>query len=219
LSASGEKVTDYSSSRESGWRDAGDESIDETIEQNLAAGRKGAAARIAWDAGRFEQALAWFREIELHYQAGACLRSLGRHREALEELLLTPSDGAHYRKACLEIVPAARALETLEFDVDRYLARFVDEGPKQPDEIDVFMQLAQLYRARDFAQGARRCCAKILALDPQHAEALAMRAQIDERAARPAHDSSTPPGELPSLPTLEEYVRLARANAPPRPGD
>src|SRR5690606_26261008 len=81
LGAPGEVITEYAGSREAGWRGAGADAIDESIRQMLAAGRKGAAARIAWDAGRHEQALEWFLELDLHYQAGACLRALGRHQE------------------------------------------------------------------------------------------------------------------------------------------
>ncbi len=215
LSASGEVVTEYAGSREAGWRDAGSESIDESIRQMLASGRKGAAARVAWDAGRHEQALEWFLELDLHYQAGACLRALGRMEEALERLLRVPTDGPHYRKACFELVPAAKALGRLDFDVDRFLARFVEHGPQDTAEIPTFLELAELYRERDFAAGAIRCVSKILALESTNGRALALRGELAARVER-TRKASAPAIQrgLPELPTLEEFVALARANAP-----
>lgn len=204
-------------SREAGWRNAGSEAIDESIRQMLASGRKGAAARVAWDAGRHEQALEWFRELELHYQAGACLRALGRMEEAIEALLRVPTDGPHYRKACFELVPAAKALSRLDFDIDRFFARFVEHGPQDVAEIATFLELAELYRAGQFAGGAIRCVSKILALDAKNERALALRAELGARAERPRPTAAPAvQRDLPELPTLEEFIALARANAPAR---
>lgn len=217
LSASGETVTEYAGTREQGWRGAGDAALEESIRQLLAAGRKGAAARVAWDAGRHEQALEWFRELDLHYQAGACLRALGRMEEAIDSLLRVPTDGPHYRKACFELVPAAKALSRLDFEVDRFFTRFVEGGPSDVAEIPTFLELAELYREGQFAAGAARCVSKVLALDPAHEGALAMRSALGGRAERPQAIAAAPALErgLPELPTLEEFIALARANAPP----
>jgi tetratricopeptide (TPR) repeat protein len=218
LSASGEVVSEYSGSREAGWRDASSESIDESIRQLLESGRKGAAARIAWDAGRHEQALGWFRELGLHYQAGACLRALGRMQEALEALLQVPIDGPHYRKAAFELVPVANALSRIDFDIDRFFTKLIDEGPREPEEIATFLELAQLYRRADFLRGAVRCVGKVLALDPKHAAALALRSELEGRATPSARPQPMPVAQrgLPELPTLEEFTALARAHVPPR---
>ncbi len=216
LSASGEVVTEYAGTREQGWRGAGDAALEESIRQLLAAGRKGAAARVAWDAGRHEQALEWFRELDLPYQAGACLRALGRTEEAIDSLLRVPTDGPHYRKACFELVPAAKALSRLDFEVDRFFTRFVEHGPQDVAEIPVFLELAELYREGQFAAGAARCVSKVLALDPKHEGALAMRAALGGRTERAQRVAAAPALErgLPELPTLEEFIALARANAP-----
>jgi hypothetical protein len=214
LGAGGEVVTEYSGSREAGWREEGAAaSIDELIKQNIESGKKGAAARIAWDAGRFEQALVWFRELELYYQVGACLRALGRHEEALTELMKV-GPGPHYRKACLELVPAAVALAQLDIEVDRYLASFVDEGPREKEDVPVFIALARLYRDVVSRDSARRVAGKVLAFDAGNAEAKELRAELDVKRA----PSSLPPSEsargLPPLPTLDEFVKLARKHAP-----
>lgn len=213
LGAGGEVVTDYSGSREAGWREESAlASIDAMIEQSLAAGKKGAAARIAWDAGRFAQALPWFVELELHYQAGACLRALGRDEEALATLLKV-GPGAQYRKACLEIVPIAAAKRELDIDLDRHLAAFVDEGPREREDVPVFIQLARLYRDGISKEGARRVIAKILAFDPANADAKALRAEMEVKAAS-SHPPRASAQGLPPLPSLDEFVRLARVHAP-----
>jgi len=217
LSASGEEVTEYSGSRAAGWRDAGDEDIDRSIQEHLEAGRKGAAARIARDVGRYEQALAWFRELDLHMPAGACLRAMGKPEEALAELLQEDPEGSSYRKACFELIPVATELNRLDFDIDRFLSRFVEEGPQDRDEIPTYLQLAELFVATRFPRGAERCLAKVLETDPDHADAKARlkaleRGESEPPKRRPSGSAVT--RGLPPLPTLEELRELARAHAP-----
>ncbi|MBX3269112.1 MAG: hypothetical protein KF729_02555, partial [Sandaracinaceae bacterium] len=220
LSASGEAVTDYSASRAAGWRDADDDAVERSIQEHLAAGRKGAAARVARDAGQIGRALAWFSELGLHAQAGACLRQLGRPAEALTELLRVEPGSPGYRKACFDVVGLASELGKLGFDVDRFLTGFVAEGPADKDEVPTFLELAQLYVAGGFASGAKRCLRKVLELAPDHLEARELESKL--RRERRARTSSAPrvvgaPASargLPPLPPLEEYRALARAHLP-----
>lgn len=202
-----------------GWRGAGSEAVELSIQENLAAGRKGAAARIARDAGQYERALEWFEELELHHQAGACLRALGRDQEALAALLRERPEGASYRKACFELVAVTTKLDNLDFDIDRFLSKFVEEGPRDRDEIPAFLALAKLFVKNEFTRGARRCVARILAVEPDAANAKAMDLEL-RRAARPAQPRSERPSlpasarGLPALPTLDEFIDLARSHAP-----
>jgi len=221
LSASGEVITEYSGSRASGWRGAGDEALERSIEEHLNAGRKGAAARIARDAGQFGRALAWFEEINLHAQAGACLRALGRPADALAMLLRERSVGPAYRKACFDIIAISVELDTINFDADRFLTRFVADGPADRDEVAAYFDLAQLFVAHKLEGGAKRCLRKVLESDPEHREGKALDEELRRRtrARRPSSSprvtgmAATARG-LPSLPTVKEFVALAREHAP-----
>ncbi|MGE0789250.1 MAG: hypothetical protein AB7S26_26485 [Sandaracinaceae bacterium] len=218
LSASGEKVTEYAGSRADGWRDADAAAIERSIQEHVQAGRKGAAARIARDAGQLERALAWFMELGIHYQAGGCLRELGRFEEARVELLLVETDSPSYRKACFELVEVSRELERLDFDADRFLTAFVDEGPADASEIDAYIDLGNLYAKAGFASGARRCAQKVLALDPSHAEAKQLAPDTtvvaSARVERRRRQFTFAGAELPALPSLEEFIALAKEHAP-----
>ncbi len=220
LSASGEAISDYSASRAAGWRDADEDALERSIQEHLAAGRKGAAARVARDAGQIGRALVWFTELGLHAQVGACLRQLGRPADALEELLKVDPASPGYRKACFEVIGIVTELGKLGFEVDRFLTRFVSEGPADPDEISTYMDLARLYSAAGFAGGAKRCLREVLELDPDHAEARALETELRrERRARqspPPRVSGAPASArgLPPLTKLDELRELAKRHAP-----
>ena len=218
LSASGEVVTEYAGKREDGWRNADSTTIDLSIREHLEAGRKGAAARIARDVGRFEQALEWFLELGLHTPAGACYRALGNYDLALEELLQEDDKGPNYRKACFELVPLATELKRLDFDVDRFLGQFIEEGPRDRDEVATYVELAELYVATSFPRGAQRCLRGVLAMDPSHEAAKALKRRIEQGEAvqdgRPKSILPAAARGLPPLPTLDEFRTLAREHIP-----
>ncbi len=198
---------------EAGWHAADGAAIEETIKQFLATNRKGAAARVAWEAGQFERALGWFVELELKYQAGSCLRSLKRPVEALAMLLEVPTDDQRYRRACFDIVALARETGRFDFELDRFLTAFVGEGPTDGNECASFLELGELYAGAGFAQGARRCAEGVLRIQPDDERAKALIASSRARGA--AKSSAT--GDKTVLPSLEEFVALARARVPPRP--
>lgn len=217
LSASGEAMTGYTGSRADGWKDADAATLERSIQELLAGGRKGAAARIARDAGQHERALGWFKELGIHYQAGACLRALGRSEEALAELLGVEIGSTNYRKACFELIAVSKELGTLDFDADRFLTAFVDEGPRDRDECEPYLDLSRLYSNAGFLSSAQRCVLKVIATDPTHEEAMKLAGEARERKvakpARPRPQLSSADG-LPELMPLEEFVKLAKQHAP-----
>jgi len=197
---------------EAGWHAADGAAIEETIRQFLATNRKGAAARLAWEAGQFERALPWFIELDLKYQAGSCLRSLHRPVEALTMLLEVPVADSRYRRACFEVVALARETKRFDFEIDRFLTSFVGDGPSDASECDGFLELADLYVAAGFAQGARRCAEGVLRVRTDDARAKAL---IATRPRRPSEPAGT--GDLTALPSLEDFIALARSRMPARP--
>jgi hypothetical protein len=201
---------------EAGWHAADGAAIEETIRQFLATNRKGAAARVAWEAGQFARALDWFIELDLKYQAGSCLRSLGRAPEALAMLLEVPLTDTRYRRACFDIVALAKETGRLDFEVDRFLTSFVGEGPKDDTECGGFLELADLYAAAGFALGARRCAEGVLRITPDDARAKALATPTASASGR-ARSPYAAPGDLTALPSVDEFAALARKHAPPRP--
>lgn len=206
---------------EAGWHAADGAQIEETIRQFIETGRKGAAARVAWEAGQFERALPWFLELGLNYQAGSCLRSLGRPREALTAMLEVPTDDGRYRRACFDVIGLARETSRLDFEVDRFLTSFVGQGPVDASECDGFLELAELYAAAGFAVGARRCAEHVLAKRPDDVRAKQL---VTSAVARPRGGSGSDrperaaqTGDLEALPSLDEFIALARKHAPKRP--
>ncbi|MFO0684092.1 MAG: hypothetical protein U0234_18715 [Sandaracinus sp.] len=204
---------------EAGWHAADGAAIEETIRQFLATGRKGAAARVAWEAGQFERALEWFVELGLKYQAGSCLRSLNRPTEALAMLLEVAGDDPRYRRACFDVVALARETSRLDFEIDHFLTAFVGEGPKSADECGAFLDLAELYATSGFAIGARRCAEGVLRVtpdDPRATEQMRALAMPKSRSSAP-RAASAGAEDLTALPTLDEFRALAKRHAPARP--
>lgn len=208
--------------RAAGWRDQDGGEIEATIRDLLSKGKKGAAARVAWDVGQHERALGWFVEVDLKYQAGACLRALGRNDEALEMMVALSVDDSRYRRACFDIIELSELTGRFDFEVDRFLTRFVAEGPRDPQENAAFLALAAVYERFGFPRGARACVECVLRLSPDEAAAKATLERLEqaERAAAVKKRASRPPPRrvltsLPPLPSLDEYRALARKHAPP----
>jgi hypothetical protein len=205
---------------EAGWHAADGAAIEKTIQQFLETGRKGAAARVAWEAGQFERALPWFVELGLKYQEGSCLRSLGRPVEALVAMLEVAPDDTRYRRACFDVVALAHETGRLDFEVDRFLTPFVSQGPADASECDGFLELAELYASAGFAVGARRCAEGVLAKRPEDARARSLVATGAAPRGRGGSDRPPrrpPTGDLTALPSLDEFVALARKHAPKKP--
>jgi len=213
--------------RAQGWKtggEAGNETIDLTIKQLLERGRKSAAARVAWDSGRLEEAAQWFAESGLDYETGAVLHQLGRLEGAFEALLRVPADHKKQRLACVKIVDIASRLGRFDFELDRLLSQFAKAPPLEESEIPTYLTLATLYAQNGFHDGARRVLEQILLLDADHEAARAALAVLPpaqeghpgDSGKRAPAPSMAPPGlrELPPLPTLAEFIAEARKHAP-----
>jgi hypothetical protein len=201
--------------RAAGWRDMGSAEMEKTIDSLLAQGKTGAAARVALEAGQHERALVWFTELELFHHAGMCLRALGRPDEALTVVLRLSLGDSRYRRACFDVIELAREVGRFDFEVDRFLTRFVVDGPADPQENTVFLELAALYAQHGFPEGARRCAAAVLRASPDDVGARLILA-THETETRPTRRSSRPPRPAFSanLPSLDAYRELVRAHAP-----
>ncbi|MCB9616960.1 MAG: hypothetical protein H6721_24930 [Sandaracinus sp.] len=201
--------------RASGWRDVDGTEMEKTITSMLEQGKKGAAARVAMEAGQHERALAWFVELELHHHAGLCLKTLGRPEEALQAILQLSLGDTRYRRACFDVIELARTTGRLDFEVDRFLTRFVVDGPADPQENASFVELANLFGQFGFPEGARRCAEAVLRTSPEDVGAQMVLAahpiptKTKRRSTRPPRPAFS--GKLPSL---DAYRELVKAHAP-----
>lgn len=211
--------------RASGWKtgQVDETSLDKAIAQLLEQGKPGQAARVAWDAGRLEDAARWFAEAGFDYETGSVLLELERFEEAIERLVRVAPDHKRHRAAGAKLVDAADRIDRFDFEIDRALARFAKAPPIDAAELPTYLRLADLYARHGFAEGARDALEQIVLFDPAHAGARAALERIapptpaarhDPRAAR-SHAPPVP-GSLPALPTVAELVALARQHAPPR---
>ncbi|UJR83396.1 tetratricopeptide repeat protein [Sandaracinus amylolyticus] len=216
--------------RASGWRGGaqGSGATDEMIRQLLEQGKKNAAARVAWDSGRLEDAAQWFAESGLDYESGAVLYDLGRYPEAMDALLRVSPEHKRHRVACTKLVDVASKLGRFDFELDRVLTQFAKAPPLEATEVPTYLTLAELYARNGFADGARRVLEQVLSFDASHEQA---RAALDALPplAQPKRGTSIPPARLPAraivapgtralppLPTLEAFVAEAKKHAPRR---
>lgn len=216
--------------RAAGWRTgqvdpaATERAIAELLEQ----GKKNAAARVAWDAGRLEDAARWFSESGLVYESGAVLFDLGRHEQSLEALLAVPEEHKKHRLACVKIVALASKLRRFDLAIDRALTRYASAPPIEASEVETYLAIAELYAQHGFADGARRVLDQILVFDPSHDAARACLEALPLAGTASAPDAAkdgprrsaaarpiVPPGSraLPPLPSVEEFAAEARRHA------
>ena len=214
--------------REAGWKEGGahtDRARQNMIDELVAAGRLGPAARIAWEAGRLDDAAQWFLEIGFHYEAGMCLADLGDHARALDELAQVPASHKHYRSAAARVVELAELLGRFDFELDRMVSPFLGSVPETDTEIRAYVKAAQMYENGGFHATARDVAARVLDRAPDDAEARSIferttgRAPVSRGSRSVAPRSVAPAGDdsLPDLPSLDSYIRAGRPRVdPPR---
>jgi hypothetical protein len=208
--------------RAKGWRGGGGSGAqDAMIKQLLDQGKKSAAARVAWDAGRLEDAAKWFAESGMDYETGAVLYDLGMDADALETLLRVKPDHKKHRVACTKIVDLATKLGRFDFEIDRLLSQFAKAPPVEAAEVATYLALAELHAKNGFPDGARRVLDQVLLFDSGHegARTALERLPVPEKrgdARRKWKFEPTGPRALPPLPTLEDFVADAKKHAPPK---
>ena len=121
--------------------------------------------------GLYERALPLYLEAEHHLGAGACLRALRQHPAALERLRMVDPRGPDYRGACAELIHAAMGLGQLDPATSAYVRAFESTPPAGPEELGAALALAELLFASGDRDRARRCVDKVVAVDPENANA------------------------------------------------
>ena len=199
--------------REAGWKSGGarvDRAKDKVIEDLVAAGRLGPAARVAWEAGRVDEAAKWFLELGFHYEAGMCLADLGEDARAFDELAQVATDHKRYRQAAARMIDLAARAGRFDFEVDRMVSPFLGVAPTKKSEVPAYLTAARLYEEGGFAATARDVVARVLEFSPDDEDARAIHDRLaagapasrGRRSIAPAREDS-----LPDLPALDSYIR------------
>ena len=203
--------------REQGWRHpAGqvDAARARMIDELVAGGRLGAAARVAWEAEDFDRAARWFLELGSHYEAGMCLADMSDFDRALEQLVQVPLDHKYYRRAAARAIEAARHVGRFDFELDRFVSPFLWSPPRTDGEVSAYVIAARLYAKGGFDATAREVLERVAQHDPTHEET---RALLERMSGQGSIGSLVPPprpaarraDSLPDLPPLDGYVRAS----------
>src|SRR5690606_27705231 len=91
-----------------------------------------------------------------------------------------PRNDQRYREAALQAIKLAVDLNFLDFNLENFLSRFVNDGPRTERETGSFLALAQLYRRHDFVENARDALGKVLSVLPQHEGARKLLEQLED---------------------------------------
>jgi len=178
------------------------------IEELLASGRKGHAARVAWDAGRLEDATRWFLELDMIYEAGMCLHQLEREEEALAHLLTVPATHKYFRRAATAVLEACARLGRFDFQIDHFVSPFTSTGPAKAKEVPACLIAARFYLDQGYEQSAKDILERALRIQPDNEEALSLveRLSPEQAAAVP---SVRPPRHMsmPELPALDGFAQ------------
>jgi len=206
------------------------------------------AGRVAEKTGDHEEAAIYYTDGGRFLEAARAQLALGETGNALQLLVRVAPDSPEYRRVCGSAIALATKLDALDFDLDRFLQRYVRTGVASKEELESFYRLAKLYERHDFATSARQVYEQIEAFDPEY-EDVAQRLQAmsaDHNSSKMVFEkivredtafanaggqrrrrllSASGLGELPELPDLPDLPDLppvsrpARAETPPHPSE
>ncbi len=197
------------------------------IEAYLLVRQPADAARVALLAGRPAQAGEMFESAGLPFEAGQAFSRAGEWTKAIDAFMRVPVDSPRYREAAVLAIRFASQTNTLDFPLEHFLTRFVQELPAVDAEIEALYLLGRLYQRNDFPENARDAYTKVLRanggayrdarrrLGQIEAEARGSQATLErisreDEAFRAAALPGSPGDPAPALPELPELPALPR---------
>ncbi len=184
------------------------------------------AGRLCRKMGDLVAAAEWYIKAARYFEAADCYLETGDTGQGLETLVRVGRDDPNYRVACMRAIKIAASLNTIDFELDRFLTRFVRSEANSIDELEALQQLGGLYEHHGFPNSAVDVYRRILEADPGNADAAARleRVEADDRGSNMVfekivreedafHDSKrrryTPAADLESLPDLPDLPDLS----------
>src|SRR5262249_28473699 len=112
------------------------------------------AAMTARANGDPKTAATLFSSAGFSYEAAVCFYEAGDRATALATFLKVPATPPRYRRACLHVVRLAHEENSVTFELDHFMAPFVESGPQSSEELDCLYGLGMLYTAHEMADFA-----------------------------------------------------------------
>lgn len=137
------------------------------------------AARMARMLQRPKQAASLFADAGMSYESALCQLEIGDTGRALENFIRVPRTDPRYREAAIQAVNLASQQGVLDFQLENFLARFLDEPPQTPREADVFRTMAELYVRHDFVENAKQALRLILSAFANHDGSAHLLAELE----------------------------------------
>jgi len=131
----------------------------------------GHAARVAQLLSLHDKAANYYLDAGMPFEAAVCYHNLGDVGRCLDTLIRVPRDDARYRQAAVQAIGMASDLSTLDFRLEQFLTRYLDEGPRDANDLEAMYKLARLYQRHDYPDNAAETYDKIVARDPAFRDA------------------------------------------------
>ncbi|MFT5993127.1 MAG: tetratricopeptide (TPR) repeat protein [Flavobacteriales bacterium] len=182
------------------------------------------AARMARMLDNPRQAAELFGSAGMSYEAALCWLECGDTGKAIDNFVRVPRTDPRYRESALQAIALSSSTGVLDFALENFLSRFLDDAPRDVREVEALDQLARLYIRHDFVENAQSVLSKVLSADPNNIQAkqilgelakegrgseLVYRKILDEdldfnqsKKRRRKRSPSANLGELPGLPDL-----------------
>ncbi len=137
------------------------------------------AARIAEQLGYVDQAASFYADAGMPFEAARAYATVGDTGEAVENYVRVPRDDSRYRQACHDLVRISQSVEHLNLQMELFLAKFVQQGPQEPRDLETFYFLAKLYRRHDLFENAKEVLEKLVNAQPGYRDAAELLKQVE----------------------------------------
>jgi len=165
-------------------------------------GHYDAAARIARQLGRLQEAGELFLRANLPLEASRCFAEGGDRRRAIEALVSVEFKDPLYRRACVTAIRLAAEDGEISYGLDLFLSTFVAEVTRDAAELDALTLLASLYECKGLGENARRVAHVLRAADPSHPIAARILLAFEKRPGEKDERPLLP--DLPAAPRLPD---------------
>ena len=151
------------------------------------------AARIAWKLGDLHAAAEFSSRGGHSYETALCFLELRDISQALHYFVRTPPEHPQYRDAVRRAIAAAAATHQMDMRLDRFLAPWLDSAPRSDDEVEILLQLANLYEMHAMNDNANAVLTKAFVARPK-----------DPAIARRLSRTAVGPTSVPATDVQEE---------------
>jgi len=138
-------------------------------------------ARALEEQGRHEDAARIYADAGVIGSAVRAYLAAGMKDQALRTVLRIPKDTPQYRSAALLAIELAEALDTVDFDFDQFVGRFLEGTPSTQEESVAFSRAARLFDRQGFTETARDIAARLAAANPTFVGARELHATLDAK--------------------------------------